>query len=290
MEILRNEMLRVAVSDMGAEMQSLQKADGTELLWQGDAAYWDGRSPILFPIVGGMWNGVMRAEGAEWSVPKHGFVRKMRWQRVAVTEDGVTYAYETTAEDLKVFPWTARVEVAYRLHNNKVYADFSVENRSGGTMYFQMGGHPGFILPGWREEDPVDGYLRLEGQPRDVLRASTQGCTEPHRFDFPQTEDGLVPLGRETFENEALIFDGYQVSAVEVLDKSRRPLVRVESGAPVWLFWAPQGVHAPFVCAEPWYGLCDAQGFEGPVKERPYINALTPGATWHGGYSIEVFV
>ena len=290
MEILQNGLLRVAMSEMGAEMQHLQKADGTELLWQGDATYWGKRSPVLFPVVGRLWNGVMRAEGAEWEVPKHGFVSAARWTCTAAEEDCATYVYETTDEDLKRFPWVARVEVSCRLYNNKVYVDFSVKNRSRSTMYFQMGGHPAFALPGWSEDEPVDGYLKLEGRPQSVLRASEQGCTGPQRFGFPQTDDELVPLGRATFENEALIFDGRQVSATVLLDKMRRPLVRVESDAPVWLFWSPQGQHAPFVCVEPWYGLCDAQGFDGPVEARPYINALESGGVWRGGYAIEVLI
>ncbi|MDY2778499.1 MAG: aldose 1-epimerase family protein, partial [Alloprevotella sp.] len=60
--------------------------------------------------------------------------------------------------------------------------------------------------------------------------------------------------------------------------------------APVWLFWSPQGQHAPFVCAEPWYGLCDPIGYEGDVSGRPYINSLTAGGVWEGEYTIEVLI
>ena len=41
-----------AAASLGAEMQALKTSDGKDLLWNGDAAYWTGRSPILFPIVG----------------------------------------------------------------------------------------------------------------------------------------------------------------------------------------------------------------------------------------------
>ena len=106
---------------------------------------------------------------------------------------------------------------------------------------------------------------------------------------MPLTEDGLVPLTVETFANEALIFDDHQISAATVLDLNRQPVARVESTAPVWLFWSPTGVHSPFVCAEPWYGLCDHQHFEGDISERPFINCAHSGETWEGGYSVEVF-
>ncbi|MBB4482726.1 galactose mutarotase-like enzyme [Rhizobium etli] len=47
-----NQHLAVEVSSLGAEMQALTSSDGRSWLWTGDATYWAGRSPILFPIVG----------------------------------------------------------------------------------------------------------------------------------------------------------------------------------------------------------------------------------------------
>ena len=49
-----NQHLTVDVSSLGAEMQALATIDGLSWLWKGDAAYWTGRSPILFPIVGSL--------------------------------------------------------------------------------------------------------------------------------------------------------------------------------------------------------------------------------------------
>jgi galactose mutarotase-like enzyme len=49
---IANDHLTVDVSSLGAEMQTLTTRDGQSLLWSGDAAFWGGRSPILFPIVG----------------------------------------------------------------------------------------------------------------------------------------------------------------------------------------------------------------------------------------------
>ena len=49
---IKNQYLTVTVSELGAELQSVLGADGTEYLWQGDPAFWTGRSPILFPFVG----------------------------------------------------------------------------------------------------------------------------------------------------------------------------------------------------------------------------------------------
>ena len=52
----------------------------------------------------------------------------------------------------------------------------------------------------------------------------------------------------------------------------------MESAAPVWLFWQMQGLLCPYVCAEPWYGLCDLQGESVSLIERPYTQCVPPQA------------
>ena len=48
---IENDILKVAVSDKGAELFSVvSKSDGCEYIWQGDSKYWEDRAPILFPI------------------------------------------------------------------------------------------------------------------------------------------------------------------------------------------------------------------------------------------------
>ena len=98
-----------------------------------------------------------------------------------------------------------------------------------------------------------------------------------------------MPVCVETFNNEALIFDKHQLKAATLLNLNKQPIARVECSAPVWLFWQPQGVHTPFLCIEPWYGLCDEQGFNGSIQERPYMQALEAGKTWENDLVIQFY-
>lgn len=287
---ISNNQLAVTISPIGAEVQSIKDVNTQcEYLWHGDAQWWSGHSPILFPIVGGLWNGTCRVDGQELHISKHGFVRRAPWRVVSVEADKAVFEFVSTVGTFAIFPYAFRLTATYSLDDRKLRAEFCVENLGGSPFCFQLGGHPAIALPNWDDAQPLDGYLRLEGNPTHVLRAGEQGCLEPDTFPVPLNADGLVPLTVDTFSHEALIFDNHQVSAATVLTPSGKPVARVESTAPVWLFWSPQGVHTPFVCLEPWYGLCDHQSFCGDITERPYINTVNGHATWMGGYGIEIY-
>ena len=74
METISNSVLTVGISEHGAELQSIRK-NGKEYLWQGDARFWGRRSPLLFPIVGRMWEDTYRYAGNSYRMGQHGFAR-----------------------------------------------------------------------------------------------------------------------------------------------------------------------------------------------------------------------
>lgn len=290
MKTISNQELCVTVNPQGAELQSVGNVrTGREYLWQGDAKWWSGRSPLLFPIVGGMWNSTCRINGKEITIPKHGIMRKRLWQAADEQPDCVRFEYTSTVADFEIFPFAFNLSMTYRLEGRKLYAVFKVRNTGGCDLWFQFGGHPAIALPDWKEENVTDGYLLFEGHPEYILRARQQGCTQPEHFPVPVTDDGLTPLCVETFANEALIFEESQVKSVTILDLCKRPVAKVASESPAWLVWSPQGLHSPFVCCEPWYGLPDKENFCGSVSERPYISRLSEGDEWSGWFSIEIF-
>ena len=51
---LRSSELSAEIDPLGAQLSILRDAAGRDLLWNGDAAVWAGRAPLLFPIVGAL--------------------------------------------------------------------------------------------------------------------------------------------------------------------------------------------------------------------------------------------
>ena len=67
MKTISNEQLTIQVSPHGAELCSIF-ANGKEYLWQADPAFWKRHSPVLFPIVGSVWENEYRNEGITYTL------------------------------------------------------------------------------------------------------------------------------------------------------------------------------------------------------------------------------
>ena len=178
MTILSNETLRVEVSAHGAELQSIRKGD-VEYLWQGDSRYWGRRSPVLFPIVGSVWEARYRVDGTEYQLGQHGFARDMDFTLVCATDTEVRYRLESSDETLAKYPYPFVLEIAYRLHGASIDVIWEVKNPSDKDMYFQIGAHPAFFYPDYDPEKSGRGFFtfdRTEGI--ECIRIKEKGCVD----------------------------------------------------------------------------------------------------------------
>ena len=57
----------------------------------GDPAFWTGRAPLLFPIVGRADGGVYRLDGKEYALPQHGFARRQAFALVEHASDRAVF-------------------------------------------------------------------------------------------------------------------------------------------------------------------------------------------------------
>ncbi|MBR6339009.1 MAG: aldose 1-epimerase family protein [Alloprevotella sp.] len=294
METLQNEYLRVRISNHGAELQSVMNAKGHEYIWQGDPAYWAGRSPLLFPFVGGCLDDEYRVGGKLFKgMPRHGFARMMDFTLQKQTEKSVTYELTSTPQTLELYPYAFRLRVRYRLKDCELQVRWRVLNPGSQTMYVSIGGHPAFNLPDLAAGEPMHGTLRLtpradrDAQATYRTRLVTPGGNIDDDYaDVPTTGGCDVAFTEETFRNDALIFDRCQTEAITLLRADGQPYVRVHSLAPAVGVWSPYGKNAPFVCIEPWWGIGDRETFHGELPARELINVLAPGATLQAGYEI----
>ena len=202
MQTLKNDVLTVQVAEHGAELQSIMKG-ATEYLWQGDPAYWGRRSPVLFPIVGSVWEKRYRVDGVEYELGHHGFARDMYFVLVSATETEVRYRLESTEETLKKYPYQFVLEIAYRLHGNSLDVIWEVTNPDAEkVMHFQIGAHPAFIYPDYDLQNKERGYLVFDRtEDLQCIRIKEKGCVDAvTRYPLEIPADGKLPLASDTFD------------------------------------------------------------------------------------------
>ena len=288
METLSNSILTVQIAEHGAELQSIKK-DGKEYLWQGDAKFWGRRSPVLFPIVGRVWNNKYRHAGNTYEIGQHGFARDTDFKLTYKEDKGAVYWLESTPDTLGKFPFPFRLLVGYLLEENKITVKWRVENLGAMDMYFQIGAHPAFYFPEFDAATKDRGFFVFDRKSDlEYIMPTEKGCVSPERHVLKLNKEGLMPIDIHTFDCDTYIFDNKQLKKITLLDKKKKPHISLEFNSPLVALWSPTKTHpdCPFVCIEPWYGRCDSVGYSGELKDREWIQKLEPKETFDVEYKI----
>lgn len=290
MHTLKNDVLTVTVKDHGAELSSIRKGS-VEYLWQADPAFWGRHSPVLFPIVGSVWEKRYRVDGKEYELGQHGFARDMDFVMVSSSDTEVRYRLESSDETLAKYPWPFVLEIAYRLHGGKLDVIWEVMNPGSEDMYFQIGAHPAFNYPDYDPEKPERGFFSFDrSEGLECVRIKEKGCVDAEtKYPLEIPENGLLPVTRETFDAiDTIMLQDSQIRKVALHRTDGSPWLALSFDAPVVGIWSPPTKNAPFICIEPWYGRCDRAGYEGEYKDKDWINRLAPAEKFSSVYTIEI--
>lgn len=285
---LKNDLLTVTIDNFGAEVHSItDNRTGHEYLWCGDKKFWGRHSPVLFPLVGQVWEGRYRMDDQEYRLGQHGFARDREFELIADTsDDEVWFVLESDDRSMELFPRRFRLEIGYRLYEARLSVIWRVKNLDDKTMHFHIGAHPAFNYPDYSPADDVHGYLCFDSREVTSEILGTRGCVVDGEAVVELDNEGMIPLDAHTFDRlKTIIIDKGQVRRVSMLNKHREAYLTLLFHAPLVGIWSPS-VEAPFVCIEPWWGRCDREGFAGDFAEREYTNRVDPGETFEASYMI----
>lgn len=287
---LSNQQLTIQVSPEGAELCSIRgNQSHTEYLWQADPAFWKRHSPVLFPIVGSVWENEYRQDGKTYALSQHGFARDMTFTPVSQSDAEVWFRLESNEATLQKYPFPFVLEIGYRLERQRVRVMWRVKNPAAREMFFQIGAHPAFYYPDFCPETTGRGFFAFDKKEGlSCILIAEKGCVAPDKYPVSLT-DGLLPLDTHTFDRDALILEDHQVGQVTLLDKQQRPHLSLEFTAPVVGLWSPPAKNAPFVCIEPWYGRCDRAHYAGEYKDKDWMQHLNGGETFEADYTITLY-
>ncbi len=290
-----NDTLVFAVNSLGAELTSLRMVDDFEYMWQGSPESWTGRSPILFPIIGGLENDRYSLEGRDYQMASHGFARKKEWSLAEQTldrDEAKRLVFEQSSDDdtRRQYPFEFRFRINYTLENTTLQIGYHIENLSDSVMPFSVGGHPGFRCP-LEDDCSFNNYrLRFNTEEKTVRYLKKgkllTGGTEP--FELP---DGILNLNHETFKRGAIILRDFASDSITLEREGGKRSVRVDfKGFPDLGIWTFPGKPQPFICIEPWFGVDSTSATAGDtdLRTKTGITHLPPGGRFDSRFSITV--
>lgn len=283
---VQNSFFTAVVDTMGAELCSLySKKNGAELIWQGDARYWSGHAPTLFPVTGKLKDFRFEREGKSYEMPPHGFAKECEFLVRHRTADSIALMLEADEKTMHRYPFRFCLTCTFALFEGGLSIIRTVHNAGKETMYFSVGEHLGFSLTPWAN--------------------SLEACELV--FPAPQTawnwrlEKGLLTvkepflagartlaLSKEMFrEYGCLVLQGLSAPWAALRARDADGGVRVSIGGfPTVVVWSPDN-EGQFICIEPWQGLPSEKNGGYDLARRPCILQLPAGETYEYTVTVE---
>lgn len=231
---------RVEVIPSRGALVTRMSVEGDEVLFVDESTVVDpaknvrGGIPVLFPIAGPLPGDTYSADGKSFSLPQHGFARRLPWEVRREEDSLLVLGLSSSEETLRQYPWRFEAQLTFSLVGARLELLFEVENRDSRPMPVQLGYHPYFRVPQARKAE-----ARVE---TDATRAW------------------------DNRSKREVAFSGFELTAAEVdlhLRDHSSPgttLHRGPGSRPVTLSWSAafrtlvvwtlQG--RDFVCVEPW--------------------------------------
>lgn len=286
---ISNSRLTVEISDRGGELRSIQDETGKEYLWQGDKKVWEDRAPNLFPYIGRMTEKSYRFQGKTYHMDIHGFLPTSDMELESKTDDCLTLKLKASEETLEKYPFLFELEITWKLYQNKLEITYQVKNKDKNTMYFGIGGHPGFIVP-VEETKRFEDYcidFGEESHPRRV--AMSEDCFVLEGDELLELSEGrYLKLRHDLFDHDAIILKDIP-EAVRLGCAEGKKEVVVSFPQMTYLgIWHRPFQTPEYVCIEPWSSLPSRKGVKEDIAKQPGLVFLESGDVYRNTWSITI--
>ena len=191
------------------------------------------------------------------------------------------FSLKSNDETHRGYPFDFELFVEYKLDGKTLTVSNTVCNTGDKKMYFSLGAHPAFNID---IGDIVEfsNYERLA-----PLLLDDAGLYIKEDVALIEHGNRLV-ITEHIFDNDALFFQNLKSSSARIIKKdSGNAILEMTLGGAEFLgLWAKPG--APYVCIEPWCGICDKNDVSGKIEEKPYIKTLDPNENFVFSYEIRI--
>jgi Galactose mutarotase and related enzymes len=285
---LKNEVLSVAVDTYGGELQSLKRNDTpVEYLWQGDPDTYNSKAINIFPYIARLTEGKYTLDGCTYHMQPHGFIPETQLAYRQISEDNVIFEYTATADSMKVYPRNFVYSLEYKLKKNAIEITYKVENKDEKTMYFGIGGHPGFMVPLEEGLGFEDYYLEFAEVKQPYRIGMSEDCFVTGVDTRWELEDGKIQkLTHTMFDDDAIILRDMGRKVTLKSDTGARAVTVVYPDMDYLGIWHWPKSEVPYVCIEPWSSLPSRKNTVEAFETQDNLVQLESGKTYTNKWEI----
>ncbi len=286
---IKNDFLTVTVSDHGAELQSILGADGTEYLWQGDPTYWSDRAMNIFPYVARLTEGKYYMDNEVHEMLIHGIALYKDFNLICHEKEKMVFELLSNEETYTNYPRNFAFRVVYELEGNKLVMVYEVDNKDEKTMYFGLGGHPGFNVP-LKEGLSFEDYKLTFSEEKEVIRVGfTPACFLNGQDEVYPLENGKdIPLRHDLFDDDAVVLREMPREVTLHSDKDSHSVTVSYPQMPFLGIWHMPHTNAPYVCIEPWCSLPATDGTITVFEEQKDLLKLPAGESYSNTWTVTI--
>lgn len=262
--MIENKYYKINYNLHGGEMNSLIFRDN-EFMHQHDE-FWNGTSPLLFPIVGRLNNNETLILDKKYQMNGHGFLRNSVFNLEKKGNDFVTLNYKYNDETLKMYPYKFNFNVTYKLENDYVIQKYEITNLDDKVMPFNFGTHPAFNI----FDDIIKHRITFEKEenftsPVVVEDKKILNFSKGNNFKNVKKLD----LNNDLFLDDAVIINNVKSKKV-VLEGPRFMIYYEFSDFESFAVWTK--VNSKFICLEAWQGYADEIDTKCFLDKKQLIN------------------
>lgn len=284
---IKNELLTVDVNSKGAELWSIRK-DNVEYLWQGDSKFWGGRATNIFPTVGRSQDGIYTFEGKEYPMGSQGIARNHEFVVEEEKDNKLTLSLTSSEVTKENYPFEFKYFLTYEIKDNTLYITSKMVNTDNKELFFGLGGHTGFIVPLEDSTKFEDYYLEFD-EPSMPTRINVSASGFTTTREVYNLKDGkLLPLERELFDDDVIVFENISKGVKMKSDKSQRSVYVKYPDMTYLGLWQPAKIAPDFLCIEPWTSLAGRDGVIEDFSTHESLLPLEAGKEYSNTWSVEI--
>lgn len=271
---IASSALAARIDPQGAELQSLTNMQGREYMSSGDPAFWTGRAPLLFPIVGRLNEDTLRVDGQPYRLERHGFARRSRFDVIRHDASSVRFRLTDTAETREKYPFVFILDAAFILDGATLAMTVTVRNPANTPLPASFGYHPAFAWPLPGSDRAAHAVVFEHDEPAPLRRIASDGLIDPGPKPTPVVGDRFT-LSDDLFADDALVWTDLTSRRLAYGATTGPQLDIAFPDTPYLGIWTKPG--AAFMCIEPWAGHADPIGYAGEFRDKPGVIEIAPG-------------